>query len=436
MRTKLVITAFFAFIASSVLCAQIDIMQKVKDKVEQRADEKTDEAIDKGLDEVEEGVEESASGEDEDNAEEAESEESAKPAKKAKKAESENVGETADAPAKSKFKSYSKYDFIPGDETLLYEDFSQDAIGDFPAKWDTDGSGEVVTIDDHDGHWFKFMPGSTYSLDFNALPENFTVEFDFIQRKNDFNPGSFVLKLIACEPDDEFDAYVPGYGGCGIRFNIDAVSIWNWKDQEYKNVDSHLERDVLDRNDGKVIRASIWGQKERIRLYLNQEKIYDLPKCLFKDMKINRIVFVSDIADEGTQDLFVSNIRLAAGTPDMRSKLLTEGKLVTRGILFDSGSDKIKPESYPTLKSIADVLTQNADVRVKIVGHTDSDGQDAANLELSKKRSSSVKNTLTSEFGIDASRMETDGKGETEPASGNNTPEGKANNRRVEFIKL
>jgi outer membrane protein OmpA-like peptidoglycan-associated protein len=411
-------------------------MQKVKDKVEQRADEKTDEAIDKSLDEVEEGAEESVSSDDEENAEEAESEESAKPAKKAKKAESENAEETAEAPAKSKFKSYSKYDFIPGDQTLLYEDFSQDAIGDFPAKWNTNGSGEVVTIDGHNGQWFKFTPGSIYSIDFNQLPENFTIEFDFIQRKNEFNPGDFALKLNSCEADESIDAYVPGYGGAAFRFSLYDISAWNWKDQEYKNVDSHLERDVLDRNDGKVIRASIWGQKERIRLYLNQEKIYDLPRCLFKDLKYNRLIFESHLAEDGQQELYVSNLRIAAGAPDMRSKLLTEGKLVTRGILFDSGSDKIKPESYPTLKSIADVLKQNGDVKVKIVGHTDSDGQDAANLELSKKRSASVKNALTGEFGIDASRMETDGKGETEPASNNNTPEGKADNRRVEFIKL
>lgn len=120
----------------------------------------------------------------------------------------------------------------------------------------------------------------------------------------------------------------------------------------------------------------------------------------------------------------------------MRSKLLTEGKLVTHGILFDVGSDKIKPESYTTLKEIATVLKENPEVRVKIIGHTDSDGSDAANLELSKRRAASVKNALSKDFGIDASRMETDGKGESQPIADNKTQEGKANNRRVEFIRL
>mgnify|MGYP006365031897 FL=1 len=132
---------------------------------------------------------------------------------------------------------------------------------------------------------------------------------------------------------------------------------------------------------------------------------------------------------------YFSNLRVAVGSPDMRSKLMTEGKLVTRGILFDVNSDKIKPESYGTLKEIAAVLTENASVKVKIVGHTDSDGSDVSNLDLSKRRSAAVKNTLTNDFGICADRMETDGKGETEPSDKNTTSEAKANNRRVEFIK-
>ncbi len=434
MKTKIILTALFAFLSVSLLSAQIDVFQKVKDKVEQRADEKTDEAIDKGLDEVEEGVEESVTNDDEDNdAEESESEDEAKPAKKSKKADAD---ETASAPAKKSLKSYSKYDFIPGDEILFYEDFSQDAVGDFPMKWNTDGSGEVITLDEYAGHWLKFVPGTTYTVDFNPLPENFTVEFDFIHQDPEMNPGDFVLKIISCEPDERVDAIVPGYGGNAIRFIHDGVSIWNWQDSEYKNVDSYLDNKIIDKNEGKIIRASVWVQKERVRLYINEEKIYDLPKCMIKGLKINRLAFESNLNNDGTEGLFLSNIRIAAGAPDIRSKLLTEGKLVTRGILFDSGSDIIKPESYPTLKSIAEALKQNADIKVKVVGHTDSDGQDAANLELSKKRAASVKNSLVNDFGIEASRLETDGKGETEPVSDNNTLEGKANNRRVEFIKL
>lgn len=132
----------------------------------------------------------------------------------------------------------------------------------------------------------------------------------------------------------------------------------------------------------------------------------------------------------------VSNIRVAVGAPDMRNKLLTEGKLVSYGIYFDVNKDVVKPESYSTLKEIAAVLSENPGVKVKIVGHTDSDGVDVANLDLSKRRSASVKNELVKTFGIDASRLESDGMGKTQPVAPNDSPANKALNRRVEFIKL
>jgi outer membrane protein OmpA-like peptidoglycan-associated protein len=131
----------------------------------------------------------------------------------------------------------------------------------------------------------------------------------------------------------------------------------------------------------------------------------------------------------------IGNLKFAGGAPDTRNKLITEGKFVTRGILFDVNSDKIKPESYGVLKDIANVLTENSSVKVKIVGHTDSDGKDADNLSLSKRRAESVKSSLVKDFGIDAARLDTDGKGASQPVDANNTAEGKANNRRVEFIK-
>jgi outer membrane protein OmpA-like peptidoglycan-associated protein len=120
----------------------------------------------------------------------------------------------------------------------------------------------------------------------------------------------------------------------------------------------------------------------------------------------------------------------------MRSKLITEGKLVSYGIYFDVNKDVVKSESYGTLKEIAKVLTDNPDVKIKIVGHTDSDGDDKSNLDLSKRRGASVKNVLVKDFGIDASRIETDGKGESEPVAKNDSAVNKALNRRVEFLKL
>jgi len=139
---------------------------------------------------------------------------------------------------------------------------------------------------------------------------------------------------------------------------------------------------------------------------------------------------------KGEDRYLLSNLKLAAGLPDTRSKLINEGKFVTSGILFDVNSDKIKQQSYGVLKDIANVLSDNSSVNVKIVGHTDSDGNAADNLSLSKRRAEAVKAALVKNFGIDASRLQTDGKGASEPIASNATADGKANNRRVEFVKL
>lgn len=177
---------------------------------------------------------------------------------------------------------------------------------------------------------------------------------------------------------------------------------------------------------------AFWVQKQRLRLYINENKVFDVPKGMPEGFKYNILRFEMG----GESSPLISNFRVAAGLPDMRNKLITEGKLVTYGIYFDVNSDKIKPESFGTLKGIAAVLNETPDVKVRIFGHTDSDGNDAANLDLSKRRAASVKNELSKNFAIDASRMETDGKGESEPVAPNDNLTNKALNRRVEFIKL
>lgn len=81
-------------------------------------------------------------------------------------------------------------------------------------------------------------------------------------------------------------------------------------------------------------------------------------------------------------------------------------------------------------------MKENSTVKIRVIGHTSNDGDDAANLELSKKRAAAVKEVLVKDFSIDASGLETDGKGETQPVADNKTKEGKVMNRRVEFLKL
>ncbi len=172
-------------------------------------------------------------------------------------------------------------------------------------------------------------------------------------------------------------------------------------------------------------------------MWINEEKVFDVPKGIPLGYTMNQLLFQVGHTNynDNQYAVYMGNVKVATGKADTRHKLVEEGKFSTTGILFDVNSATIKPESNGTLKEIADVIKKFADVKVKIIGHTDGDGTEAANLELSKKRAEAVKNALANDFGIEAARMESDGKGEKEPVGDNKTKEGKAQNRRVEFIK-
>ncbi len=108
---------------------------------------------------------------------------------------------------------------------------------------------------------------------------------------------------------------------------------------------------------------------------------------------------------------------------------------MTHGILFDTDSAKLKPESAAVLKLVATAFTKNPDLKLEIDGYTDSVGNDAHNLDLSKRRAQAVQSVLVSQFAIDAGRLASNGFGAAKPIDTNDTPGGRANNRRVEFIK-
>lgn len=347
------------------------------------------------------------------------------------------------------FKAYSKYDFVSGEKVMALDDFSTTEIGDFPATWNTNSSGEIVTLEGQQGRWLKIeKEGVTYPEYITNLPENFTLEFD-MACNHDFSYYSAGLGLaMAAIPNPGKDFVMWKQFGIGERNGVlvsfhpldagsgSGTSEFNIYNRGEVLMTNHVTTSQFHTKSGAMAKVSVWRQKSRLRVYLNNEKIWDLPKAFAADQKYNTLVFTKGGSNQPHDQFLIRNLRLAVGAPDTRSKLITEGRFVTTGILFDVNSDKIRPESYGVLKSVSQVLTENPEVKVKIVGHTDSDGDDAANLSLSRKRAESVKGILGSEFGISTDRFQTDGKGETQPADKNDTSVGKANNRRVEFIKL
>ncbi len=329
--------------------------------------------------------------------------------------------------------TYSKYDFIPGEKPIFFDDFTEASVGDFPASWNTNATGEVVTINLYPGNWFKMTGKGSIALDEGVkLPDNYTIEFDVVPHPSgkdfeNFNFG-FYLYSAANPKDLNEGGAVPGK--VGIKMEFGSRGTYSAYNENGYTMEGTAE-DAVMKADNKY-RLSFCVQKTRLRVYLDQGKIFDLPKIMTPGYQYNMMRF--ELWDAG--EPMITNFRVATGLPDMRNKLLTEGKLVSYGIYFDVNKDVVKPESYGTLKGIADVLKENPNVRVRIVGHTDSDGGDAANLDLSKRRGASVKNELVKSFGIDASRLESDGMGKTQPVAPNDTPVNKALNRRVEFLKL
>ncbi len=328
----------------------------------------------------------------------------------------------------------SKYDFIPGEKVIFFDDFTSESVGEFPVQWNTNASGEIVTTSDFPGNWFRFTKGGYFIPEAQEkFTDNFTIEFDFLPITNytseymvslDF----FLISGTLNDPNE--GGAIPGKAGIKIRTEYDMINWVNYseKDEGYKDQGTA----AFAFNTGEKYHVAFWVQKQRVRMYANETKVLDLPRGIRADYNYN--IFRIQTTDEISP--LISNFRIAAGLPDMRNKLITEGKLISYGITFDVNSDKIKSESFATIKEIAQVLKDNPTVKIKVVGHTDSDGDDKSNLDLSQRRALSVKNSLVKDFSIDETRIETDGKGESEPIAKNDSGVNKAKNRRVEFIKL
>lgn len=345
-------------------------------------------------------------------------------------------------------KSYSKFDFVPGEKILVEEDFSQDAVGDFPDKWNTNSTGELVTVEGKTGKWLSLSKEGVFMPEFiTSLPENFTLEFEVMCNPDySYYSSAFHLYMAALTNKKEFQHY-KAFGPArkeavevwihpteaGGSRGRSGFGVWNAGNPDMENESATTQ---FHSKSNTYVKVSIWRQKQRLRVYLNEEKVWDVPRAFDGVKKYNTLLFMTGGTSDANDRYLLHNVRLAVGAPDTRNKLITEGKYVTHGILFDVNSDRIKPESYGVLKEIAGVLSEHGDVKVRIIGHTDSDGDDDMNMDLSKRRAAAVKAALSREFNIDSSRMEADGKGESEPADKNDTPTGKANNRRVEFVKL
>jgi outer membrane protein OmpA-like peptidoglycan-associated protein len=311
------------------------------------------------------------------------------------------------------------YDFVPGDRVLFFDDFSEDEVGNFPQRLELlEGNMEVAEW--AGSRWLRASTPGAFVVRFpDLLPERFTIEFDY------YAPWDWNSVEVTCElPEDTPDhgAYTKvAYSTWEKKGGLRAI---NLKDLAMGSMGAGADK--------KVIHCRVLADGKYMKVYANETRVANFPNTQFGRSKGLRISMVDNDAE---RPAMIANLRVAASAKRMYDALVAAGRVATHGILFDTGSDRIRPESTPTLKEIGQILKDHPELKLRIEGHTDDVGDDAANLSLSEKRANAVRAYLVG-HGAEEARLQTKGLGETKPVTPNTTPEGRQNNRRVELVKL
>jgi len=440
MKTKLLSISCVLFLICGSVSAQgflEKLKRKAKETVEEKILNKTGDGIDRGMDKGIDKVGGAVKGGKNGSAAET-AESNAKPA------------EEKQTKGFSMLASFAKYDFVPGEQVIYAADFKEERNGELPQDWNSDGNAMVTTLAGSDANWLRIMQSTkVLSSNTKAFGPDYTIEFDLVMQ---YTPNGWVLPnlnlgflatgnyrttdnilLKSLSNGTNFLQVIlhPGVEG---RSSVKLESVLGLKDYFHSDYKKFPDLEAMF---GTKIHVAIQVQKERFRFWMNGIKVYDIPKAIPVDAKVNQIFFETEGSsyDNESVGIYVSDIKIAKGIPNLRNKLIDEGKFTTNGILFDVNKATIKPESTGVLNEISEVLKQNPTVKVMITGHTDSDGDDKSNQVLSEKRAESVKNILVKNYGINADRLSSNGKGESAPVADNKTKDGKAQNRRVEFIK-
>lgn len=320
-----------------------------------------------------------------------------------------------------------KVDFVPGEKTVFYDDFSDMAEDEPPPHWKLrDGRVELRT-GANIRQLTTVCPAklSLSSQEF-TFPKNFTFETQVV--------------LSDDEPDMDLYAWPKGVdGGQAPTWHIHLES--GQLSMEGPHGDSIGSYSFRPHALNRPINIALWVQNGRARAYVDGERFGDVNQMFVpeKDAPADHWTIRQrcDRPGSGPQPAWIGirSIRVAESAPDFSAMMASNGKYVTHGIQFDTDSDRLKPESAPVLKAVAQGLEKNPSLKLEIDGFTDSTGDSAHNLDLSKRRAESVRSVLVSQFNVDGARLTSNGYGPNKPIASNDSPDGRAQNRRVEFIK-
>jgi len=312
---------------------------------------------------------------------------------------------------------WAKYDFVPGDKVIFEDNLTGEENGEFPSRWDLVrgnvenamfGGDNVIMFRDGQPMIVPYMKNP----DRDYLPEVFTIEFD----------------LYLPEDADPLTVYFYDRKNQNSPSGSRYLNVWP-KQMVFGAAKSALP------NEGSV--SNRWAHiaiaytNGKLKAYVDETRLINIPHLGFNPSGISLHAYHA----HNTSLYYVKNFRLAKGGVKYYDRFMQDGKIVANGIRFQTGKANILPESMGIINEIYSMMAEHKDIRVSVEGHTDNVGDDSMNQALSEKRAEAVKSKLES-MGIDASRFVSKGWGESKPIADNSTPEGRANNRRVEFVKL
>ena len=411
MKTITTLCLVFSLTALWSVDAQVkDPKEEAKKEGEKRTNEKIDENIDKGFNKIEEGLG-GLFG---------------KKKKKKSKDEpkiSESTGaevesDASDMETTSPKLNWAKYDFVPGDKVIFEDNLLDEENGEFPSRWDlVRGVAEVAEFDG--ANVIMMREGSP-----NIVPYLKDASVDYL-------PDVFTI---------EFDVFMGGTSGWLNMFLYDAKNQRKPSGNETKLIIYPNKMEVFRANSeypDKDIQRNRWVHvavaftNGKFKAYMDDTRLINIPRLDINPTGISMYCYHASDANP----IYIKNIRIAEGGVKYYDRILQDGKIVSNGIRFDVNKATLRPESMGVINEIYDLLNDHPELNFSIEGHTDSDGDEAFNLKLSEQRAASVKNKLI-ELGVSPDRLSTKGFGESVPVDNNFTAEGKANNRRVEFVKL
>ncbi len=404
--------------------------EAAKRKVEQKVQEKTEKAV--------EDVMEGNIGKGKKSRTSRQTEASEEIEVQAAEQETEAKPENEGQPKKqqSAQMTWNKFDFVSGDEIMFEDNQANEQLGEFPSQWDVlEGSAEVVNIGGV--KCFEIQNRGTViplMKDKHYLPEKFTIEFDFFLRscsvaeENGFN---WINSDYHIEMYDANDKRVFWASWTPKTYRADDA-VWE-ESMRYEwnaNGDNRSgESQMIKLSPEQWHRISISFNKRAMKLYMDQTRLFNIPNMTAPAS------FRICTDTEAQQLFFIKNVRIAKGAIPLYDRMMSEGKFITYGITFDVGKSTIKPESMGEINRIVQLMNENPDLKFSVEGHTDSTGNAASNQTLSEARSQAIVAKLV-ELGIAQNRLTAVGKGQNNPIADNSTDEGRAKNRRVEFVKM